>query len=242
MTPVADDCHWLLRALGGKYGYLLSALIALLVCSPLITINRAWSVAIGILTSGVLVACIYAASPHRRSLVFGLVLAVADLVIGQVAAVKGYPVLHGLRFAIGALVMLYVAGVLLEAILGGGHVTVDTLQAALCVYLLLGMIWSHFYSLIVLIWPDAISVAIDAGMTATGYKLLKAQFLHLLYFSFATLTTVGMDGVAPTSNTARMLVCCEAMTGQIYLTMLIARLVGMHIAEGRAARSVESLE
>jgi len=237
MTSAKPNRLWLFRALGGKYGVLLATLIALVACSPLITINRACSVAIATLTSGTLVACIYAASPRRRSLALGVFLAAADLVIGQLAAIEGFQFLHCLQFTLGTIIMLYAACVLLQAILDGGRVTIDTLQAALCVYLLLGMIWTHLYSLIELVWPDSISVALDPGIPVTGYKLLKTQFLHLLYFSYASLTTVGMEGVVPTSNTARMLVCGEAITGQVYLTMLIARLVGMHIAQGPVPRA-----
>ena len=138
--------------------------------------------------------------------------------------------------------MLYVVGVLLDVILSGGRVSVDTLQASLCVYLLLGMIWTEFYSLSELIWPNSINVTLEPDMTATGYKMLKSRFLHLLYFSYATLTTVGMEGVVPASNTVRMLVCAEAITGQIYLTMLIARLVGMHISQTPAQHTLHDSE
>ncbi len=102
--------------------------------------------------------------------------------------------------------------------------------------------WNEVYSLVELIWPNSFHNTADPELVASGYKFFKAQSLHLLYFSFATLTTLGMEGVAPTSNTARMLVCAEAISGQVYITMLIARLVGMHIAEVQSARSVEGRE
>jgi hypothetical protein len=233
---------WFFRALSGKYGYLLTALIALVACSPLITVNRLCSVAIGTLTGCVLVACIYAASPRRQSLSIGMCLAMTDFVVGQLATMEGYSFLHALQFVLGAIIMIYVVGVLLESILGGGRVTIEMLQAALCAYLLLGMIWTHFYSLLQLIWPDSISITIDPGVQLTGYALLKTQFLHLLYFSYGTLTTVGMAGVVPTSNTTRMLVCCEAITGQVYLTMLIARLVGMHITQWQVTQTTNDFK
>ncbi len=240
--PADSNRHWLFRALSGKYGYLLTALIALVLCSPTITINRACSVAVATLTSSVLVACIYAANPRRRSIVLALILAIADLAIGQLAASEGIHFLHGVQFVLGAIIMIYVVGVLLDVILSGGRVSVDTLQAALCVYLLLGMIWTEFYSLLELIWPNSIIVSLDPGITVTGYKLLKTRFLHLVYFSYATLTTVGMEGVIPASNTARMLVCAEAITGQVYMTMLIARLVGMHISQTPAQHTLHDSE
>ena len=50
-----------------------------------------------------------------------------------------------------------------------------------------------------------------------------------LYFSFATLTTHGYGDIVPTSPISRMLASMEAITGQLYLAVLVARLVGMHI-------------
>ena len=50
-----------------------------------------------------------------------------------------------------------------------------------------------------------------------------------LYFSFATLTTLGYGDILPTSPISRMLASMEAITGQLYLAVLVARLVGMHL-------------
>ena len=57
----------------------------------------------------------------------------------------------------------------------------------------------------------------------------------MVYFSFVTLTTLGYGDIAPLSQTARTLAWAEALLGQLYLTILVARLVGMHISySGRA--------
>jgi hypothetical protein len=52
----------------------------------------------------------------------------------------------------------------------------------------------------------------------------------VLYFSLATLTTLGYGDIVPTSAVSRMLASVEAVVGQLYLTVLVARLVGLHIA------------
>jgi len=51
----------------------------------------------------------------------------------------------------------------------------------------------------------------------------------VLYFSFTTLTTLGYGDIVPTSPISRMLTSVEAIAGQLYLAVLVARLVGMHI-------------
>src|SRR5271157_6020369 len=75
----------LIRAAGGKFGYLLMALIALLLSAPLLVDGRIWNLGLKLFASAVLVASLYAARPGRRSLTLGLILATIDLGVGQVA-------------------------------------------------------------------------------------------------------------------------------------------------------------
>jgi len=55
-----------------------------------------------------------------------------------------------------------------------------------------------------------------------------------LYFSYTTMTTLGYGDLVPHAPIARMLTSIQAVTGQIYLAVLVARLVGMQIAESRS--------
>jgi hypothetical protein len=59
------------------------------------------------------------------------------------------------------------------------------------------------------------------------------------YFSFITLTTVGYGDIVPHSPAARTLAALEAITGQIYLTVLVARLVGLHIVHAHTSKAHE---
>lgn len=55
----------------------------------------------------------------------------------------------------------------------------------------------------------------------------------LIYFSFVTLTTSGYGDIVPLSQPAKFLSILEAVMGQLYLTIMIARLIGMHISQIR---------
>jgi hypothetical protein len=86
----------------------------------------------------------------------------------------------------------------------------------------LGMIWAGLYSTLELLNPGSFSMAnVPTGPTSQQFG----------YFSFTTLTTLGYGDIAPLSGAARAFATLEAMVGQIYLTVLIARLVGAHIAQ-----------
>jgi voltage-gated potassium channel Kch len=59
------------------------------------------------------------------------------------------------------------------------------------------------------------------------------ESIYPIYFSLVTLTTLGYGDIVPTAAAARMLAAVEAVVGQLYLAVLVARLVGLHIAQAR---------
>ena len=65
---------------------------------------------------------------------------------------------------------------------------------------------------------------------------------EMVYYSFVTLTTLGYGDIVPVSPSARALATLEALTGQLYLTVLVARLVGLHITHASRRRSAEDQE
>jgi hypothetical protein len=106
---------------------------------------------------------------------------------------------------------------------GSRRVTVDTICASLCVYLLLAVIWSGIYSIVATNHP---------GEAFTeDFSFDSGQTMNSVYFSLVTLTTLGYGDISPTSPWARMLAAIEAVVGQIYLTVLVAHLVGMRLSQ-----------
>lgn len=132
------------------------------------------------------------------------------------------------------ILIAYFAITILGYVLKTGPVTMDKIFAAICVYLFIGFAWTFAYALLDALQPG--SIAIHVVSTADNY-LLRQRALR--YFSFMTLTTVGYGDIVPVSTAARSLAALEAITGQIYLTVLIARLVGLHIvhAQTKATRT-----
>jgi hypothetical protein len=94
-------------------------------------------------------------------------------------------------------------------------VTSNMIVGGICIYLLIGILWTVLYALVLTWNPHAIALREGAS---------------LFYFSFTTLTTLGYGDITPASKLAQELAIMEAITGQIYLAIFIARLVGLHIA------------
>lgn len=173
---------------------------------------------------------------ERRSLcVLVLVLAVVSLGLRYAN--------HGLHVsAVGtvadlSMIVIWViaAGGILADVLKSEAVTWDKISGAVCAYLILGLIWAMAFSLLDRWMPGSFSGVVDSAETVAATNG-EPQIKLFTYYSFVTLTTLGYGDFTPVSPAARTLSWLEAVTGQIYLTVLVARLVGLHIAHTHTAR------
>jgi hypothetical protein len=107
----------------------------------------------------------------------------------------------------------------LRQVLASGPVDSDKLYAAVSAYLLIGLTFATMYEALSCWKPDAFSAA--------GQQAHQAD--ALVYFSLVTLSTVGYGDIVPAIPQARVLAVFEAIFGQLYLAVLMARLVGLHL-------------
>lgn len=134
------------------------------------------------------------------------------------------------RFSIVATEVFFVAVMIAVFIrvIRSRTVTTDVIFGSIAVYLLFGFVMAMTYQL---------ANGIDAGNIITGITDVAGSsdrqggFADYLYFSFVTLTSVGYGDLAPISPAARSLAMFEGIVGQLYVAILIARLVGIHVAQ-----------
>jgi hypothetical protein len=110
-------------------------------------------------------------------------------------------------------------GVVLAQVFRAGPVTRYRIQGAIAVYLLLGLGWAIGYEFLALRRPGAFTGAAIEGDLPQRW----------LYYSFVTLTTVGYGDITPVHPVARSLSVLEALTGQLYPAILLARLVSLEV-------------
>jgi hypothetical protein len=123
----------------------------------------------------------------------------------------------------------------LRAVVKQKEVTGETISMAVSVYLLLGLCWGVLYILIFEHDPQAFNFG-SAPSPTLGLGYNEAQlFPVFIYFSLTTLATIGYGDITPVSLQARYAAVAEGITGQFYLAILVARLVGLYIT--RAASS-----
>jgi len=128
----------------------------------------------------------------------------------------------------------FFAVTILGYVFRGTKVTTDRIFAAICVYLLIGYAWTFIYALLEELQPGSF-VALSA-VTPNDYV---ARYMEMRYLSFMTLTTVGYGDIVPHSPATRTFAALEAVVGQMYLAVLIARLVGLHIVHADKTSSDE---
>jgi hypothetical protein len=143
---------------------------------------------------------------------------IACVLIRGLAAVLGWSVLQPIsRLAWLSVIILATAATARHAV-RATRVDADHLFAALDTYLLIGLIFAVGYSLLDQAWPGSFGspLGTDVGLP------------RAVYFSFVTLATLGYGDVVPVSDMARGLAVLEAVTGQLYLAVLVARLVSLY--------------
>jgi len=150
----------------------------------------------------------------------GMVAGLAGLITRW--GVRLYPPLITLRDAVSLTAILLLVFILLVRVFERGPVSGSRVQGALAAYLLLGLGWAHSYAIINRLHPQAFTITGPQASTPAAWT----------YFSFITLTTVGYGDIVPAAPVARMLAMGEALTGQLYLAVLVARLVALQVSSG----------
>ena len=218
-----------------RFVVLLGALTLMMVVTP--ALRYVWPhsqplsarVVLASLFGLILLTAVFAVSRGRWTNTTALVLAVPVLVLEAL----GVPIeTAGISVAKNVAMMAFlgfVIVVVLRYLFETDRVTLDTIAASACVYLMLAVFWAELYAIIDVTIPHSFAwnTAPAAGTPATG--ILGESIFEALYFSLVTMTTLGYGDVVPRTAPAQALATTQAVVGQLYLTVLVARLVGLHI-------------
>ena len=167
-----------------------------------------------ILASGIL-----AVSDHRKH---AIVLAVVSVIV--VAArwtewIVPIDMLVALREVSTLIALLVLASAVGINVFARGHVLADRIFGSIVLYLLIGLVWAIIYAMVDSSLPTAFSGARGTHGDPTVW----------VYFSLVTLTTLGYGDITPVARVARSLATLEALIGQLYPAIIIARLVSLQV-------------
>jgi len=201
---------------------LLIALALLFTCAPFVEEIKGGELIVSILFSLVLLAGVIAVANRRRPLIVATLLLIPAIVGRWMNHFRPHLVPPAIFLVAGLILIAFVVLNLLRFVLRAPSVNVEVLCASISAYLMLGLMWTMAYWLVDQLTPGgAFSFNTNSGTRSmNGF--------NGFYFSFVTLSTVGYGDITPVSRIARWLAAMEAMTGLLYVAVLIARLVSLY--------------
>jgi hypothetical protein len=201
---------------------LLIALGLLFFFFPFVEEVKGGDIIASILLSLVLLCAVIAVADHKGIFLIALVLAVPAIMGRWISHFRPDLIPPPVFLTAGLLLIAFVVANLLRFVLRAPSVNTDVLCASISAYLMLGIMWTIAYWLVDQLTPGG------AFAFSTPGEKQSIRGFNAFYFSFVTLSTVGYGDITPVSKVARMLAAMEAMTGLLYVAVLIARLVAIY--------------
>jgi hypothetical protein len=212
----------------GKFLFLLISILCILVFVPIFRGFVEIRILTNIFLTTTLISGVYAVSKKKHVLLTAVFLAMPFFASMWTGILLEVPSLVLVGECFGILFTGFIVIIILSFIFGEQEVTINVIHGAIVVYLLIAIMWAFIYSVLEIIQPG--SFAIGEGQIEVGRLLF-------IYYSFVTITTLGYGDITPVTAPANSFAILEAVTGQIYLVVLVARLVGMHIAQSMDRKS-----
>jgi voltage-gated potassium channel len=205
-----------------RFQILLTMLLILFVVVPYFEINILTDIVLSIL----FISALFVFSEKRNLAIVSIFICVVALVSGWASYWRSSTQLE----VVANLFEIAFTGIVIVAILQhvfqAVSITRETIAGAICVYLFIGLLWANVYALQDIAQPQSFS-NLDISEQQRNPHLRAAQFT---YFSFVTLSTLGYGDITPKARQAKSLAAMEAILGQLYLAVLIARLVGQQVS------------
>ena len=194
----------------------MASLIVLLILSAVLEGTKYGYLILNIASSIVFISGVYAAGRNKRSVLILILLGLPWFLSEWVFTESSETIFASVLF------FLFITGTIINHILHSEKVSTDTLYGAVCVYLLLGLLWASIYSFLEHLSPGIIFVTNNSDVIGT----LTAN--ELIYYSYTTLTTLGYGDVTSFTPEGRIISVLEAIVGQLFLAFLVARLIAIY--------------
>ena len=202
---------------------LLIALLALILAAPLLPPERSWFF-VELMFDSILIAGVYSVGNFKLRWAF-LLLTVVTLSVRWAELLSDF---HGMdvgALALTAAWLAFAVTVIVYHLFQHRDVDVDTILGAIVTYLLAAVAFAIVFQILELLRPGAFS-----GLTDDAH-LARAKLADtMMYYSLVCITTMGYGDIVPVGPLARPLSVFAGVFGQLYLAVMIARLVGLHIA------------
>ena len=217
-------------------GLLVILVIGIFVLYPLGEIGVLGDVVLELVFSLLLISGVMSVTRNRIATVIICFIAAATIFCGWLGLFYPSALLSGFRYFFGILSLGLMVAIIMIDVFREGEINFHRIQGAIAGYLLLGILLAVTYRLIALLEPGSFM----RGTHPVSGVFSDGSLMHaFLFFSFSTLTTIDYSDVVAVNPLARSLVIVEALIGQLFPAILLARLVSMEVSS-RETRSRKS--
>lgn len=214
-----------------RYLVLLATLLLVLVVQPISfsfsTPPQLFDVFLFLVTVALLLSFCPDRKRHLVAILFGVPTGLLSLG-GQLFAARPDNAVVLVGHCLVVMFYFWAATLIVASLFRRQVLSLDGVFGTICGYLLLGMAWSVLYSMLDTLWPGSFQIG---DRLAEQVQAEHSRIDLFTYYSFITLMTVGYGDVTPISPAARTCAWLEALTGQFYLAVLVAGLVGGFLAK-----------
>jgi len=185
------------------------------------------------LIAAFLLFALYEITRRKSDFVIGLILGVPAFFGGLFnAATPDTPAINAVPTALLVLFLGFLVWRILKDLVDGSRISSEKIYAAVSAFLLIGLVFAGIYGFIALLDNGAFAVS-DALKAELSGEMGPSEHGTFTYFSFVTMTSLGYGDLSPVSSAACTFAWIQAVVGQLYLAIVVAALVGAHIAKNK---------
>jgi len=208
--------------LNKRFSYLFFTIVLLFLLRPFIEGATTLKFVTNIFLWFVIISCVWAVHHERQHHWLVLTLAIAAIMAGIMDSILQNTVTSWVSKMAILFFLLYAVVAILFYLARQDKVTSDMIMAAASEYVLIGILWTFLYFMLETVYPGSFNCP-GAEAEPSGF----------LYYSFVTLTTTGYGDILLVSIQARSLAILEMITGQLYIAIMVARLVGLYTSRDK---------
>jgi voltage-gated potassium channel len=213
-----------------RFLLLLVSLLIYIVITPFLENFIGIQLLLDVFLTLILLSAIFAVSQDRREKTISFFIAGPLVIFIWLAAF--FKISHSFYFINTVVILFFLFCIIsiLSFVFRQKEITQEVVSASVVVYLMIGISWAFVYAMLEQAAPGSFKIG------DTPPENLRVVFS---YYSFVTLTTLGYGDVTPLTSRAASLSIAEALIGQLYLAVLVARIVGLHISQSLQKQDVE---
>lgn len=216
-----------------KYSFVifLTSLLALLLFSSYLAEYESANLITRLFLSITLLTSVYLLSHEKMHLYASALLAVPTISINWASEFFTYSTLQNLSMLANTVFFGYIGYLILARLFAARVINLNIIFAAISLYFLMGLEFGYMFALVEWNNPGSLTTSVLSIREDLAFRAFDESINSFFYYSLVTLTTLGYGDIIPVNPMARALSTIEAVAGQMYLTVLVARLVGTHISQ-----------